>query len=82
MSASFQNSTQRDQTTTTTSTSAQTQERVSTYVDSLLLDHDLAAIDRLLGRQIDSILHHPAFQALESAWRGLQFLVDRTDSSS
>ncbi|CAG4892705.1 type VI secretion system contractile sheath large subunit [Paraburkholderia saeva] len=79
MSASFQNSTQRDQTTVTTSTSAQTQERVPAYVDPLRLDHDLAVIDRLLGRQIDSILHHPAFQTLESAWRGLQFLVDRTD---
>jgi type VI secretion system protein ImpC len=65
--------------TTTTGTPTQTQARVPTYVDSLRLDHDLATIDRLLGRQIDSILHHPAFQTLESAWRGLQFLVDRTD---
>ena len=48
-------------------------------VNPLRLDHDLAAIDRLLGSQIDAILHHPVFQTLESAWRGLQFLVDRTD---
>lgn len=48
-------------------------------VDPLRLDHYLAIIDRKLARQIDAILHHPAFQALESAWRGLQFLVDRTD---
>lgn len=48
-------------------------------VDLLRLDHHLAIIDRKLARQIDTILHHPAFQALESAWRGLQFLVDRTD---
>ncbi len=45
-----------------------------------------AAAARLLGdlcdrlhRQLDAILHAPAFQSLESAWRGLQLLVTRTD---
>ena len=28
------------------------------------------------------ILRHPKFQALESAWRGLHFLVKRTQTSS
>ncbi len=37
---------------------------------------ELAA--RALGRQLDQILHHPEFQQLEAAWRGLKFLVDRT----
>jgi type VI secretion system protein ImpC len=32
-----------------------------------------------LSRQIDEILHNPGFQKLESAWRGLKFLVDRVD---
>lgn len=32
-----------------------------------------------LGAQLDAILHHPTFQALESAWRGLHLLVTRTD---
>jgi type VI secretion system protein ImpC len=83
MSASFENSTQRDLKTTTTGTTAGTPERAvmnaRVPVDPLRLDHDLATIDRLLGSQIDTILHHPAFQTLESAWRGLQFLVDRTE---
>ncbi|WP_321951741.1 type VI secretion system contractile sheath large subunit [Paraburkholderia bannensis] len=48
-------------------------------VDTLRVDHDLATIDRMLGKQVDAILHHPAFQALEAAWRGLRFLVDRTE---
>ncbi|WP_232459227.1 type VI secretion system contractile sheath domain-containing protein, partial [Burkholderia ubonensis] len=48
-------------------------------VDPDLLDWCLADLDEQLGRQLDAILHHPAFQALESTWRGLQFLVDRTD---
>lgn len=34
-----------------------------------------------VGRQIDEVLHHPSFQSLEAAWRGLQFLVDRTQFS-
>src|SRR5580692_8763312 len=28
---------------------------------------------------VDEIIHHPTFQKLESAWRGLKFVVDRTD---
>ena len=31
------------------------------------------------SRQIDEIIHNPTFQKLESAWRGLKFVVDRTD---
>ncbi|KWD73572.1 EvpB family type VI secretion protein [Burkholderia ubonensis] len=50
-----------------------------TCVDPDWLDWCLADLDEQLGRQLDAILHHPAFQALESTWRGLQFLVDRTD---
>lgn len=80
MSASFQNNIQQHVKTTAHDTFEQKQandERAR--VNALRIDHHLAAIDLLLGRQIDAILHHPAFQMLESAWRGLQFLVDRTD---
>lgn len=28
---------------------------------------------------MNEILHHPEFRRLEAAWRGLKFLVDRTD---
>jgi type VI secretion system protein ImpC len=34
-----------------------------------------AQIDMKLGRQINLVLHHPDFQALEASWRGLHFLV-------
>ena len=37
-----------------------------------------AEIDLLLSTQINLILHHPEFQALESSWRGLHFLVRNT----
>ncbi len=42
-----------------------------------LLALDLAQIDDLLTAQINAILHQPQFQRLESAWRGLRFLVDQ-----
>jgi len=38
-----------------------------------------AALDRALTAQLDAIFDAPAFRALESAWRGLKLLVDRTD---
>ena len=39
----------------------------------------IAEIDRKLSAQLDEILHHPKIQKLESAWRGLKLVVDRTD---
>ncbi len=39
----------------------------------------IADIDRRLSQFTDLVLHHEAFQALESAWRGLKLLTDRTD---
>ncbi len=38
-----------------------------------------ADIDRLLGLSLDAVLHQPGFRALERAWRGLRFLVQRID---
>jgi type VI secretion system protein ImpC len=48
-------------------------------VNKRLVDQMITEIDRKLGRQMDAIIHQPAFQQLESAWRGLKLLVDRTD---
>ena len=41
----------------------------------------LAAMDEALGGAMRAILHHPDFQALESAWRTLDFLVRRVETS-
>lgn len=41
----------------------------------------LAEIDARLGPQLDQILHHAEFRALEASWRGLQFLVERVDQT-
>lgn len=48
-------------------------------VNKQLVDQMIAQIDRKLGLQMDAILHQPPLQELESAWRGLKLLVDRTD---
>ncbi|MHC5308052.1 type VI secretion system contractile sheath large subunit [Bartonella sp. LJL80] len=42
-------------------------------------DRLIADLDRRISQQIDQVLHHQDFQAVESAWRGLKFVVDRTD---
>jgi type VI secretion system protein ImpC len=47
-------------------------------IDPAALDRVIAAIDAKIGRQLDAILHHPAFQALERSWRGLSYLVEHT----
>ena len=39
----------------------------------------VSEIDRILARSLDTILHHPAFQAMEARWRGLAWLVSATD---
>jgi type VI secretion system protein ImpC len=40
----------------------------------------IAEIDRKLSEQINEILHHEEFQKLESAWRGLHYLVNNTET--
>jgi type VI secretion system protein ImpC len=40
----------------------------------------IAAIDRKLSEQVNAILHHEEFQQLESAWRGLHYLVNNTET--
>jgi type VI secretion system protein ImpC len=40
----------------------------------------IAEIDRKLSEQVNLILHHPDFQKLEGAWRGLHHLVTNTET--
>jgi type VI secretion system ImpC/EvpB family protein len=46
-----------------------------------LLSHDIAEIDALLSQQVNAILHHPRFQRLEAAWRGLLYLINATEGA-
>jgi len=40
----------------------------------------IAELDRKLSEQVNEILHHADFQQLESAWRGLHYLVNNTET--
>lgn len=69
-----------------------TKKGISTFLDELLksgkedirisaplVDEMIAQIDQKISKQMDAILHNKDFQKIESAWRSLKFLVDRTD---
>lgn len=47
-------------------------------VDSI--EKMIAAIDAKLSAQVNEIIHHEDFQQLESAWRGLNYLVNNTEA--
>ncbi|MBK6851466.1 MAG: type VI secretion system contractile sheath large subunit [Burkholderiales bacterium] len=40
----------------------------------------IAALDNKLSAQVNAIIHHADFQKLESAWRGLHYLVNNTET--
>lgn len=53
--------------------------RQTEKVSAALIDDMIASLDAKLCRQVDAIVHNENFQKLESSWRSLKFLVDRTD---
>ncbi len=53
--------------------------RVVDKVTRANVDEMIAEIDNKLSLQLDAILHHQDVQKIESAWRSLKFLVDKTD---
>ena len=48
-------------------------------LDPDMIGQFVAEIDGRLSKQMDAIMHHPSFRGLEGAWRGLAFLLARTD---
>ncbi|HWA24643.1 MAG TPA: type VI secretion system contractile sheath large subunit [Lacunisphaera sp.] len=44
------------------------------------IENIIAEIDKKLTEEVNAILHHADFQALEGAWRGLHHLVSRTET--
>src|SRR5581483_7568365 len=40
----------------------------------------VAELDRKISEQLNLVMHHPEFQKLESAWRGLHYLVNNTET--
>lgn len=43
------------------------------------LTYVVGELDRLLGGQLDEVIHHPKFQKLEAGWRGIQLLLRAAD---
>lgn len=45
------------------------------------IESKIKEIDLLIAAQLDEIMHHPEFQALEAAWRGLHHLIHQSGES-
>ncbi|MCZ6578893.1 MAG: type VI secretion system contractile sheath large subunit [Gammaproteobacteria bacterium] len=56
-----------------------TPQRKGEKVEQKVVDNMIAEIDNRISMQVDEIIHHESFQKMESAWRGLKMVVDRTD---
>jgi type VI secretion system protein ImpC len=46
-----------------------------------MINARIAQIDNLLSLQLNEILHHADFQKLEGSWRGLKYLMDKSETS-
>jgi len=46
-----------------------------------IINSKIKEINQLLQKQLNSIIHHPDFQKLESSWRGLHYLVMQSEIS-
>ena len=59
-------------------------ENTSIVKDDVLdtIEEMIAAIDRKLSAQMNEILHNEEFQKLESAWRGLNYLVMNSETDA
>lgn len=47
-----------------------------------MINERVAEIDKILSDQLNAIMHHPDFQALEGTWRGLHDMVYGTETST
>jgi type VI secretion system protein ImpC len=54
-------------------------QRKGEKVEQKVVDNMITEIDTRISKQVDEIIHHEAFQKIESSWRGLKMLVDRSD---
>jgi type VI secretion system protein ImpC len=55
---------------------------IASDVSVHLITEFIADIDQTLTQLLNRILHHDRFRQLESAWRGLHYLVSHTETSS
>jgi type VI secretion system protein ImpC len=48
-------------------------------INKQVVDDFIAEIDQQISAQVNEILHNAQFQKMESAWRGLWYLIDNTE---
>jgi type VI secretion system protein ImpC len=46
----------------------------------LMINTRISQIDRLISQQLNEVIHHPDFQKLEASWRGLNYLVQQSET--
>jgi len=47
-----------------------------------MINQRIADLDKLISKQLNSVLHSEEFQKLEGSWRGLKYLVSQTETST
>lgn len=47
-----------------------------------LIENQIKNLDKALSTQLNLILHNPDFQQLEGTWRGMKYLVGKTETGS
>lgn len=45
-----------------------------------MINARISQIDKLISDQLNAVMHAPEFQKLEGSWRGLAYLVDKTET--
>jgi type VI secretion system protein ImpC len=45
-----------------------------------MINARISAIDHLVSKQLNEVMHHPDFQKLEASWRGLHYLVNKSET--
>ncbi len=45
-----------------------------------MINARISQIDQLISRQINEVMHNPEFQKLEASWRGLNYLVQQSET--
>lgn len=74
---------------------AQSRREIATLVDEVMkntvrvskdveasINARIGEIDKLISSQLNEIMHNPAFQKLEAAWRGMHYLVTQSETST
>ena len=45
-----------------------------------MINERIAQLDKLVSDQLNEVMHHPDLQDLESSWRGLHYLIDKSET--